>query len=272
MKNILILIGALLLTLVAPAQTTPPLVSMDTLPPAPLQQRENTAFGPGEYLRFRLHYGIIDAGEAELTVNGSDRKIFGRDVYHVVGTGQTLGAFDWFFKVRDRYETYVDTKGIFPWLFIRNINEGGYEKHQNYTFYQHKAAVKTDEGKVYKIEPGAQDMLSSLYYARTFDFSNAQPGDVFTIPTFVDDEEFPLRIKFLKREVISTRMGKFRCLKFVPVVQKGRIFKKEEDMIVWITDDKNKLPILAKAKVLVGSIKMELVEYKNVKNPVAQLK
>ena len=249
----------------------PPLVSLDTLDQIPLRRINNQAFGDGEMLRYRLHYGIIDAGEAVITVKSAPRKIQNREVFQVVGKGRTLGAFNLFYKVNDHYETYLDKQGIFPWLFIRDVNEGGYKIKQNYSFYQDKRAVKTHKGEVFYVEPQVQDMLSAFYFARTLNFSEAQVGEVFTIPSFVDGEEWPLRIKFIGREVINTRTGKYRCLKFVPVVQKGRIFKAEEDLMVWITDDLNRIPVLAQAKVLVGSIKMELVEYNGIANPLAKV-
>ena len=254
------------------AQITPPMASLDTLPTIDLANVKHDAFREGEYLKFVLHYGIIDAGEAELTVSKTNKKYMGRDAYHIVGTGRTLGAFNWFFKVRVRYETFLDVKGVFPWQFIRDIKEGGYEKRQEYAFYQHKSAVKTDKGNTYKIPPFSQDMLSSFYYLRALDLQNAKVGQVFTVPTFVDDEEFDLKVKFIGKEDVKIRGGTFRCLKFVPVVQEGRIFKEEEDMIVWITDDKNKVLVLAQAKVLVGSIKMQLVKYDNLAHPIAKIK
>lgn len=252
-------------------QKKPPKASLDTLETIALPSSGQSAFGDGEYLRFRLHYGIIDAGEAEINVNRVGRRYHGHEAYHIVGTGKTLGAFSWFFKVKDRYETYLDVDGVFPWEFVRDVREGGWTKQENYRFYQHKSAVKTQKGDVYKIPPFSQDMISSFYFARTLNFDTAEVGDIYSIPTFVDEEEFELRIKFIGRENLKSRTGTYRCLKFVPVVQKGRIFKEEEDMMVWITDDKNRIPILAKAKVLVGSIKMELVEYDNLQNPVAKV-
>lgn len=259
------------LVLEAHAQKTPPRASMDTLPEIPLRTIAHNSFREGEYLKFVLHYGIIDAGEAELRVSKSPHTYRGNEAFHIVGTGRTLGAFNWFFKVRDRYETYLDKKGVFPWEFVRDIREGSYTKKQDYLFYQFKSAVKTNKGEVYKIPPFSQDMLSSFYYARTLDFSNIYPGKIFTIPTFVDEETFPLKIKFLGHEDIKIRSGRYRCLKFVPVVQEGRIFKEEQDMIVWITDDENRIPVLAEAKILVGSIKMELTDYKNLANPIAKI-
>ena len=272
MKKQFVIWMLMLLPVWAMAQKTPPRASLDTLPTIPLASRKHDVFKDGEYLKFVLHYGIIDAGEAELTISKSKKKYKGRDAYHIVGTGRTLGAFNWFFKVRDRYETFLDVDGVFPWQFIRDIKEGGYEKQQEYAFYQHKGAVKTDKGITYKIPPFSQDMLSSFYYARTLDFTNIKYGQIFTIPTFVDDEEFDLRIKYLGTEEVKIRSGTYRCLKFVPVVQQGRIFKAEEDMIVWITDDKNRIPILAQAKFLVGSIKMQLVKYDNLAHPIAKIK
>lgn len=232
---------------------------------------KNEAFVEGEELRYRIHYGVVDAGEAVLKVNACDKQVQGRKLFHVEGTGRTLGAFDWFFKVRDRYESYVDQQAMFPWLFVRRVNEGGYKINQDYTFLQNKNKIDLGEGKSMDAPAYVQDMISSFYYARTLNFDNAKPGDVFTINAVCDGELFPMKIKFMGKETISLRKGKFRCLRFTPIVLTGRIFKESEDLSVWITDDKNKIPILAKAKIWVGSIKAEVVEYKNLANPIAKV-
>ncbi len=231
---------------------------------------KNNAFKVGEKLTYRVHYGWMDAGEAVLEVKDSEKKINGRDLYHIVGKGKSLGTFNWFFKVQDRYETYLDADGIFPWMFIRRVHEGGFEMSQDYTFYQHKKKV-SDGQKQYEVPYNIQDMISSYYYARTIDFSDAKKGDIFDFETFVDGEVFTLQIKYLGKENIKIRGGKYRCLKFCPIIQTGRIFKNEEDLTVWISDDENKIPLLAKAKILVGSIKMEVTDYKGLKNPISKL-
>lgn len=233
---------------------------------------KNEAFVEGEELRYRIHYGVVDAGEAVLKVNASDKKVQGRKLLHVEGTGRSLGAFDWFFKVRDRYESYMDQEGMFPWLFIRRVNEGGYKINQDYTFLQNKNKIDLGENKSMDAPAYVQDMISSFYYARTLNFEGAKPGDVYTINAVCDGELFPMKIKYMGKEVISLRKGKYRCMRFVPIVLTGRIFKESEDLSVWITDDKNKIPILAKAKIWVGSIKAEVVEYKNLANPIAKVK
>ena len=177
---------------------------------------------PGEELNYLIHYGLIDAGTAKLEVRDPKRKVQGRDLIHVVGTGRSKGAFDWFFKVRDRYESYLDKEGVFPWLFIRRIHEGGYEKEQDYKFYQNKQKVLDGKGRTFDAPFGVQDMLSAFYYARTLDFTKLQLNDTVQVMSFVDEEVYPLRIKFAGRETIKIRSGKYRCLKFNTIVQEGK--------------------------------------------------
>lgn len=230
---------------------------------------KHNAFKPGEVLEYRLHYGFLDAGIARLEVHKYSQKIAGREVYHIIGTGESKGSFDWFYKVRDRYETYLDVDGVFPWLFIRRVNEGGYIINQDYKFLQHKKKVDNGEGEVFDTPENIQDMLSAFYYARTIDFSNAKKGQIFTIWSFVDDEVWPLKIKYAGKDVVKVGKKKYKALKFHPVIQAGRIFKNEDDLNVWISDDGNKIPLMAQAKILVGSIKMELQDYEGLANPLA---
>jgi len=173
--------------------------------------------------------------------------------------------------VRDRYETYIDKQGMIPQRFIRDVNEGGYKISQDYTFHQDKRAVKTQKNETFASPANIQDMLSAYFYARTVDYSNAKVGDVFSFTVFMDDEIFPLKIRYLGKETIKLRAGKFRCMKFQPVVQEGRVFKSDDDLNVWITDDKNKIPILVKSDLMVGSIKMEVVEYEGLANTIAKV-
>jgi len=237
----------------------------------PFRTVKNTAFQPGEKLTYRLSYGVLDAGEAVLSVEESNKSIQGRKLWRVRGVGRTISAFEWFYKVNDVYESHMDAEGMFPWLFIRRVNEGGYKINQDYTFYQHKKVVDNGEGKKFKVPTMVQDMLSSFYFARTIDYSNAKIGDVFTVNIFLDNELYPTKIKFKGKETVKIKKGKFRCLKFVPVVQEGRVFNSEEDLTVWITDDANRIPILAKAKIKVGSLKMHLVSWENLKNSLAKI-
>lgn len=229
------------------------------------------AFKPGEKLTYRMSYGPMDAGEATLEVFETAKKVKGRKLWRVRGIGKTISAFEWFYKVYDRYESFIDAEGMFPWIFIRRVNEGGYKISQDYTFYQHKKEVDNGEGEIFETVEQAQDMISAFYYARTLDFKNAKVGQVFTIPIFMDDGNYPTSIRYKGLDAIKVRKGKFLCHKFAPVVQEGRVFNSEEDLTVWISADENKIPILAKAKIKVGSIKMHLVGWEGVSNKMAMM-
>ncbi len=275
MKKILLL-PAFVLALIASGyaqKNHPPTVALDTLTKVEqLPVVYHNAFSPGEKLTYRVRYGFLDAGEATIEVKPSNRTFSGRKVHHVVGIGRTISAFNWFYKVHDVYESYIDAQGVFPWQFERDVNEGSYSFQQNYRFYQEKNAVKTHKDQTFATPSGVQDMISAFYYARTFDFSNATPGQIFTVKSFVDEEIFDLQVRYLGRETVRTKLGTFRCLKFVPHVQEGRVFKKDESVVIWVSDDANKIPIMAKADILIGSIKMELTDYQGISNPLAQLR
>jgi len=257
---------------VMPQASKPAKVKLDHLPTSDLRSVPNNTFRAGEKISYKLHYGLINAGVASISVNETTQRFDGREAYHIIGEGRSTGSFDWFFKVRDRYESFMDKEGLFPHRFIRNCDEGGYKIFQDYTFYQDKRAYKNHKDEAYLTPEFVQDMISSFFYARTLDYSTLKKGDIITVMTIVDDEIYPLKMKYLGKEQIKVGLGKFNCMRFAPVVQKGRVFKKEEDLNVWITDDANKIPVLASAKILVGSIKMELTGYAGLAHPVNLVK
>jgi hypothetical protein len=236
-----------------------------------LPNNPNTAFKEGEVLTYRLHYGIMDAGVAILEVKPSIMEISGRKVYHIVGNGFSKGTFDWFYKVRDRYETFIDKDALVPWMFVRRVDEGGVKFSQDYVFNHYTKKVDVGGGEKFDVPNGIQDMLSAFYAARNVDFTNAKEGDIFSINSFIDKELWPLKIKFAGREIIETDIGKFSCLKFRPIVQKGRVFKSEEDLNIWITDDKNHVPLRAQAKILIGSVKMDIISVSNLANETSKV-
>ena len=241
-------------------------------PQTPFRKIKNEAFKTGEILEYRIHYGFVEAGLARLEIKSEYSTLNNRKCFHVVGTGQTKGAFDWFFRVRDRYESYFDTESLMPWVFIRKVEEGSYSKRQNVTFdhYKHTA---TSEKVTIPVPDYVQDLISAFYYARTLDFTNASPGSVFPIDAYLDDEVFQMNIKYIGKEQVNTKMGTFNCIKFRPLLLEGRVFKEEEDMTVWVSDDKNRIVIRAEAEILVGSLKMDLNGYSGLANyPLSKIK
>ncbi len=237
-----------------------------------LRKVKNEAFKRGEKLKFRVYYqslltGKVTAGEATLQVKKEDKIIASRSTYHIVGIGRSKGAFNLFFKVMDRFETYIDEEAIIPWVFIRRTREGGYEKDDDVTFNQ-VTHVAVSRSATSKIPENVQDIISAFFYARTYDYSNAKVGDEFPIDFFLDDSIYTSKIVFEGKEVIETSLGKFNALRFKPMVVSGEVFSQEYPMTLWITDDKNHLPLIAESAVVIGSIKMELVKYSGLANPV----
>ncbi len=232
--------------------------------------KDEVVFQKGEYMRFVVAYGMVKAGEAELSIQASAKN---DQHLHIVGTGKSYSFFDVFFKVRDRYETYFNPENKVPTEFVRDINEGGYKKQQHYIFdHEHNWVYDKRNGyKSYAIDhEHTQDMISLFYYARLLDTKDLRPGDLLYIPSFVDEEMFRFYLEFKGREVLKTTFGKVNTLKFTPLVQEGRVFKDKETMTIWVTDDDSHMPVLLKSKLRVGSIRLELAEHRGVNTDVPQ--
>ena len=231
---------------------------------------QERAYGDGEYFKFRVHYGFVTAGYA--TLNVKDASIKGKDVFHVRGFGKTVGVSKWFFKVEDDYQSYIDKEKDIPYRFIRKIDEGGYTKDVEIDF-DHDANLATvkdkkhNETSKFSFPKETQDMISAFYYLRNnLNVENIKPGEVVEINMFFDKENFKFRLKFLGKEVLDTNFGRVRTLVFRPYVQSGRVFKERESLTVWISDDNNKIPLLVKADLAVGSLKASLIEFKGLQH------
>ena len=233
-------------------------------------QKED-AFDTGEYFKFRIHYGIVNAGYA--TVEVKDATINNKKVFHVVGKGYTTGLSRFFFKVVDVYESYIDKDSGNPYQFVRKIDEGGYTKNQEGFFNQGSNRVtvkdyKNKTEKVFVISKNTQDILSTFYYLRNHpSIDKIKAGESIEIDMFFDDETTKFKLKFVGRENITTKFGVVSAMIFKPLVQSGRVFKEKESLTVWISDDDNRLPIRIKADLAVGSIKADLDAFKGLKAP-----
>jgi hypothetical protein len=233
---------------------------------------KNHAFRRGEKLEYNVYYqsaltGKVTAGTGTLEVKAENRKFNNRNTMHIVGIGRSKGAFNWFFKVDDRFETYIDEDGMFPWMFINRTREGGYKKDDDITFHQDDGQA-VSRNAVTQLPENVQDFVSGFYYARTLDISRVAPGGGFTVPFFLNDTVYESRIIYEGKEIITTELGTFNCLKFKPMVVKGDVFSDPYPMTLWVTDDRNRLPILCESAVIVGKVKMELTKYTGLANPL----
>lgn len=237
---------------------------------------EQNAFKPGEKLTFEINYGFVTAGEAVMEIDPVFQTMNGRKCYDIRFTVNSTSSFDWVYKVKDFYRTYVDVEGLFPWRFEQHIKEGNYQRDFEAIFDQenHKAKTYTGEKDPKKFEGEfeipeyTQDAMSAFYYYRTFDYNSMKVGDITTVQNFYKDKTYPLQVKYLGKETIEVPAGEFRCVKVEPLVQEGGLFKSEGSIVVWMTDDDRKMPVKVKTKVVIGSIDADLSEYSGLAGPL----
>ncbi len=233
------------------------------------QEAKTSPYKAGEWLRYKMSYsGFLKAGEAVLTLE--EKELDGKTVFYAKGFGKTSTFIGWFFKVRDTYESYFDKENNNPYLFKRDVYEGGYTIKRDTKFDQTKkiATIEDHKQKTKKeVEfNNVQDMISAFYYLRNVQTDTLKVGDEIGLNMFFDSKTFPFRLKLLGREILKTKFGKINTLKFRPLVEAGRVFKENESVTIWVTNDGNKIPIKLQASLAVGSLRAELKAFKGLAN------
>lgn len=230
-------------------------------------QKPIKPFDPGEQLFYSVKVGPIHGGDASLTLRQDT--IDDRDYYHAIAEAKTIGLTNKIFNVRDIFESYFDKQSALPYKSIRDITEGNYKRYQE-AYFDHEAgtaySVRLDS--TIKTPKDILDMVSLLYYLRSLDLQSLKSGDVLRTMTLFDDELFPFDIRYKGTEEVKTKFGKIRCLRFDPVVEPGRIFKSEDDMTIWLSDDRNLIPIKVRFDLVLVSLRMELSQYSSLKYPL----
>lgn len=231
-------------------------------------------FKAGEELRFRAYYhswvGNMTAGYATMRVGYAMQNVSGSPAYHVKMEGNSTKAFNWFFQVTERFETWLGKDDLMPLKYSRRSREGKFKKDEDYTF-DRKRGVATSTRARTPISPKTHDIISALFYARSLDFSRAKKGQIFPIEFIYDDEISTSHIRFEGRDTIQLSSGKYACLVLRPSVLKGNVFDEDYPMTVWVSDDANKLPLLAESKVIVGTVRLELIGFQNLAHPLSSL-
>ena len=224
-------------------------------------------YAEGEYTSYKIYFGPISVGFADLEITET-LELNNKKAFHIIGKGRTAIFFDWFFKVRDVYETVIDTNTLLPILFKRAVKEGGHSINQRYEFYHKEHKVVTQDSSFF-IPANAQDMLSAFFLARTFSKKDINKIEPFYIPIFMDNENYNLEIKYLGDQIVPTKWGRVRCMVFQPKMQEGRVFQDGEKMKIWITDDENHLLLRVETEIWAGKITAILQEYKELKNEMS---
>lgn len=243
----------------------------------------NTTFKNGEELYYEVYYnlGPIWVAAGDVTFRIESNNFQNKKCYRFTGAGQSFKSYDWVFKVRDKFESIVDSESFRPLKYLRDTKEGGNTtfnlnyfnntKNLAYTFYKNnnKELIKD----TVDITSCTYDVMSMIYFARTIDYTIHKPNDIIPISVFLDAKTFNNQyIRYLGKGVLKTELGTFNCIKFSPKLIAGTIFKEGDEMIVWVTDDKNKIPLLVETPILVGSIKTKIKKISGERYKLSKVK
>jgi len=235
-----------------------------------LPLKKEAVFQEGEVLSYKLRYGFVTAAEATIRVTNSDLKFDNKPTYKLTVDAQTSGTFDIFYKIRDHYDSYIDKTDLTPYFYQENIREASYRRQDKARFNQDGKKVVSNRGTFNTPTTQTFDLVSAYYFARSLDLSRIKVGDKFAINYFLGEEISQLEVEYIGKEVIKTKLGNIRCLKFSPSIKPGRIFKKDSRLYLWVTDDGNRVPVKAEVEILVGSVVMELKSAEGLKYALAK--
>jgi len=235
----------------------------------------NTSFTRGEVLSYKVHYGMINAAEATIEVANELHRVNDRPCYRATVTGRTNGSFDLFLRVRDTWRSYIDTTSILPQKFFRNIEENHYRKKETVDFdhVRDMAAVETKKKEqeppkheTFKVPNNVQDIVSGFYYLRTLNYDQRRPGEVIRVQGFFDKDVFTMDVIYKGRETVETKAGVIRAIRLIPKMPSNKLFRGENAVSVYLSDDRNKIPVLIQAEMFVGSVKVDMYKYQGLKN------
>lgn len=231
----------------------------------------------GEKLDYVIYYNYkkvwVPAGKVRFEVN--DSTFNKKECFHFNGRGKTFKEYDWFFKVRDQYQSFAEKKDLKPVRFIRDVHEGPTSIYYDYTFnhtrkeayYKKSKSAKTWD--TIKQTECAFDVMTTVYYARTIDFSKYKVNDTVPLTMVLDGQKYETYIRYTGKGTAKTRDGKsYKVIKFKPLLIEGTIFTGGEDMEVSVTDDQNRIPLYVEARILVGTIKVYIEKMRGTKYPL----
>ncbi|MFH1313910.1 MAG: DUF3108 domain-containing protein [Candidatus Eisenbacteria bacterium] len=204
----------------------------------------------GERLKFEILYGSIPAGHAWLEVTGETGD--DGEVFRITSTALSNDVISIFFRVEDRIESVVDAATFEPRYFEKRLKEGPFRKHEQ--VYYGDGVVRSGDGAV-EVEPGTMDILSALYYVRGQDL---RVGEDVSVSTFDGGTCYNARVKVLRKETVRTGNRSYDCVVIEPELVDGP-FARTGRILIWLTDDALRLPVLMKSKVKIGSFVARLV-------------
>jgi hypothetical protein len=210
----------------------------------------------GEYFQFSIDWNGLNGGGSLMQVQNLVR-VDGRRAYRIVTKAESNSFVSKFYKVRDRAESFVDAESLYSVRFVKHLREGGYKKDVDVRFDQASRKARYDDGKTLDVPARVHDVLSAFYYVRTLPLPD---GAVLSIPTHDNQKSYEMVVKVHGREKVEVPAGKFDCVLVEPILKSEGVFKSKGSILVWLTDDARRLPVLVKSKIPIGSISVSLTD------------
>ncbi|MEO7176421.1 MAG: DUF3108 domain-containing protein [Saprospiraceae bacterium] len=269
--TIVLILGMFFLSMIVNDEKALPL----QVPIDPCAEKQRAFIG-GEVITYELFYNWnfvwVSAGLVTFTVEETP------DHFHVMVRGKTHDSYEWFYKVKDRYDTWIDKKTLLPVLYIRETDEGGFKVYERVEFDQQRGKATSVKGQnkatatpqIVPLSGCMHDIVSIIYTARSLDYSTMKSGEKIPIQVYLDREIYPLKMAFKGKDsrVKVKAQGIFKTIKLSPEVVSGTVFDANTQLNIWATDDGNKMPVLIESPISVGSIKAVLKSYKGLQYPM----
>ena len=212
----------------------------------------------GEYFQFSIDWNGLNGGSSLMQVQNL-QTVDGKRCYRIVTKAESNSFVSRFYKVRDRAESSVDAESLYSRRFVKRLREGGYKKDIDVRFDHHAGKARYSNGKEYDVAEGIHDVLSAFYYVRT----KALPdGATLIVPTHDNEKSYEMEVQVLRREKAEVPAGKFSCVVVEPKLKSEGIFKSKGSILVWLTDDERRIPVMVRSKVPVGNISVRLTDYR----------
>ncbi|UBM58942.1 DUF3108 domain-containing protein [Marinilongibacter aquaticus] len=230
---------------------------------------KNTSFLAGETYTYKIKYGFLTIGQANVDVHKKIFNVQGRPCYRVNVTGRTAGLAS-LWKVKNMYRSYIDTTAMIPHKFEYSAREGNFERDQSFTFDQHRnVVIKKEKNKVeeYNVPDYVQDVVSGYYYLRTIDFADKSVGSMTSAPMFFDDKLYHMKVKYVGKEKVKTKFGTIETVKLYPILPHNDLFEGDEGIRIFVSNDSNHVPIRLEIDFSFGTISMELHNYRGERYP-----
>ncbi|CAN5921482.1 DUF3108 domain-containing protein [soil metagenome] len=232
----------------------------------PLRTVKNQSFRTGETLKYKIHYGFITAAEGIIDIDHNLHRVNNRPCYRVNVLGKTVGSFDYFLRIRDTFRSYIDTTAIVPQRFQQSKEEGRYRKKETIDFDHILNTATVNNNNSHKVPENIQDIVSGMFYLRTLNLDSYRQGDLIKVKGFFDEEVYELTVIYMGKEIADTKVGKIRAHRLVPKLPNNKLFRGENAISLYLSDDKNKVPVLGKAEMFVGSVHLDLYEYTGLRH------